>query len=79
MKKLHILHTQPRSRLIQPLWRRHRCLDRQAPYILPPFLQQADQVVDGQHYVGYQLILRHAHVPNCNSQAENLLQLKLDG
>lgn len=65
--------------LIQPLRRRHGCLDRQTAHVLPPFLQQADQVVDGQHDVRDQLVLGHAHVADRHPQAQDFLQLELDG
>jgi len=65
--------------LIQPLWRRHRSLDRQTPHVLPPLLQQADQVIDSQHNIGDQLVLGHAHIPHSDTQAQDLLQLKLNG
>lgn len=68
----------PKS-LVQALGRRHWCFDRQAPYVLPPLLQQADQVVDSQHNVADQLVLCHSHVPYCNAQAQDLLQLELNG
>jgi hypothetical protein len=64
--------------LVQPLGRRHRSLDRQAANILPPFLQQADQVVDSQHDVRDQFILRHTHIANRHTQTQHLLQLELD-
>ncbi len=62
--------------LVQPFRRRHRSLDGQTAHILPAFLQQADQIIDGQHDVRDQLILRHAYVANSNTQAEHFLQLK---
>jgi hypothetical protein len=64
--------------LVESLRRRHGSLDGQASNVLPSLLQQRDQVVDGQHDVGDQLILSHANVANGNTHAENLLQLKLD-
>jgi hypothetical protein len=64
--------------LVQPLWRAHSRLDRQAPHILPPLLQQTDQVIDSQHDIANQLILRHTHIPYGNTQTQHLLQLELD-
>jgi hypothetical protein len=65
--------------LIQTLRWRHRCLDSQASHILPSLLQQADQIVDGQHDVADDLILGHSHVSYRHSQAQNLFQLEFDG
>lgn len=65
--------------LVEALGRRHGCLDRQAADVLPSLLQERDQVVDGQHDVGDELILSHANVADGDTHAENLLQLELDG
>lgn len=46
---------------------------------MPALLQERDEVVDGQHDIGDQLILRHSDVANSDTHAENLLQLELDG
>jgi len=46
---------------------------------LPSLLQQRNQVVDSKHDISNQLILSHANISNSNAQAENLLELKLDG
>ena len=67
------------SFLVQSLWWRHRSLDGQASNVLPSLLQQGDEVVDGQHDVTNQLILSHLNVADSDTQAENLLQLELDG
>jgi len=72
-------HVTPYHHLIEALGRRHRCLDRQAANVLPSLLQQRDEVVDGQHDVGDELILSHANVSDSDTHAENLLQLELDG
>ena len=48
---LFLFPVDARSRLVQPLWRTHARLDGQAAHVLPSLLQQADQVVDGQHDV----------------------------
>jgi len=64
--------------LIQTLRRRHRCLNGQAANVLPSLLQERDKVVDSQHDVGDQLILRHSDVSDRDAHAENLLQLELD-
>ena len=42
-------------------------------------LEKGDQEVDGHHDVGEELILGHADVTDGDTQAENLLQLELDG
>ena len=39
------------AHLVQSLRRAHTRLDSQAAHVLPSLLQQADQVVDGQHDV----------------------------
>jgi hypothetical protein len=65
--------------LVEALGRRHRCLDRQAAYVLPALLQKRDEVVDGQHDVGDQLVLGHADIANSNTHTQDLLQLELDG
>lgn len=57
----------------------HGALDVERLDVLPVLLQQGDQEVDGSHGVGNQLILSHLGVTNGNTQAENLLQLELDG
>lgn len=67
------------SSLVQSLGRRHGSLDCQAANVLPSLLQQRDQVVDGQHDVGDQLVLGHANVTNSDTHAEHLLKLELDG
>lgn len=64
--------------LIQSSRRRHAGFDSQATNVLPSLLQQADQVVDGQHDVGDQLVLGHAHISDGDAHAENLLKLELD-
>lgn len=53
--------------------------DSQRANVLPSLLQKRNQVVDGQHDVRDQLILSHANVANGDTQAEDLLQLELDG
>jgi hypothetical protein len=65
--------------LVEALGRRHRSLDRQAAHILPALLQQRDEVVDGQHDVGDQLVLGHADIANSNTHTQDFLQLELDG
>ena len=67
-----------RPRLVQPLWRTHAGLDGQAAHVLPSLLQQADQVVDGQHDIRDYLILRHAHISDRNTQAQYFLELEFD-
>lgn len=46
---------------------------------MPSLLQQTDEVVDGQHDVGDELILSHADVTNGNTETQDLLKLELDG
>jgi hypothetical protein len=72
-------HPAATERLVETLGRRHGSLDGQATNVLPSLLQQRDKVVDGQHDVGNQLLRGHADVADSDSQAENLLELELDG
>jgi len=65
--------------LVHSLGRTHGGLDGQAAHVLPSLLQQADQVVDGQHDVGDELVLGHADVAHGDTHAQDLLQLELDG
>lgn len=64
--------------LVQPLWRRHRSLNSQTTDVLPTLLQERDEVVDSQHDVRDEDVLSHTDIPNSNTQAKHLLQLKLD-
>ena len=66
------------QRLVQSLGRAHGSLDDKTAHVLPALLQQRDQVVDGQHDVGDELILAHVDVANRNTQAQDLLELELD-
>jgi hypothetical protein len=67
------------SFLIEALGRAHGRLDGQRAHVLPAFLQQRDEVVDGQHDVTNQFILGHADVADSDTHAKHLLQLELDG
>jgi hypothetical protein len=69
----------PLSTLVQPFRGGHGSLDGQATDVLPTLLQQTDQVVDGHHDVGDQLVLGHANVANSDTHAQHLLKLELDG
>lgn len=66
-------------RLIESVWWRHGSLDGQGSHVLPSLLEEGDEVVDGQHDVGDELILSHANVTDGDTHAENLLKLELDG
>lgn len=46
---------------------------------MPVLLEQGDQEVDGKHGVGDEFVFSHANVADGNTQAQNLLQLELDG
>ena len=59
--------------------RRHRSLDGKATNVLPALLQERDEVVDGQHDVGDELLLGHLDVADGDTHAEHLLELELDG
>jgi hypothetical protein len=75
----YLSEERPVSCLIHALWWGHGSLDGQASNVLPSFLQERDEVVDGQHDVGDQLVLGHADVADGDTHAENLLQLELYG
>ena len=64
--------------LVDALGGRHGSLDGQATDVLPALLQQRDEVVDGQHDVGDQLLVGHADVADGDTHAQNLLELELD-
>lgn len=53
--------------------------DSQGANVLPSLLEERDEVVDGQHNVTNELIFSHADVSDGDTQAENLLELELDG
>ena len=65
--------------LVQTLRGRHGSLDDKAANVLPALLEQGDEVVDGQHDVGDQLLVGHANIANGDTKAQNLLKLELDG
>jgi len=65
--------------LVQSLWWRHGSLDGKTANVLPSLLQQRDQVVDGKHNVGNELILGHSNIAHSDTHAKHLLELKLDG
>ena len=72
-------HSIKSNSLVDSLRRRHGRFDDQGAHVLPALLQQTDQVVDGQHDVGDQLVLGHSDVADGDTHAQNLLQLELDG
>lgn len=51
----------------------------QRSHVLPVFLEQRDQEVDGQHDVADDLILVHVDVTDGDTEAKNLLELEFDG
>lgn len=67
------------TRLVQALGGRHGSLDGKASNVLPALLEKRDEVVDGQHDVGDELLLSHLDVTDGDTHAENLLELELDG
>lgn len=73
------LATKKKMYLVKSLGRRHGRLDNQGANVLPSLLQQADQVVDGQHDVGDELVLSHSDISDSNTHTQDLLQLELDG
>jgi hypothetical protein len=67
------------ARLVKTDRLAHGALDKKRSDILPVLLEQRHQEVDGQHSVLDNLILSHLDIANGNTQAENLLELELDG
>jgi hypothetical protein len=65
--------------LVDALNLAHSALDVERTNVLPALLQQGDQEVDGQVEVSLQLFRGHLNVTDGNTQAQNLLQLELDG
>ena len=47
--------------------------------VLPVLLEQRDQEVDSQHDIGGDLVFSHVDVADSDTEAENLLELELDG
>lgn len=76
---LQIQRNEATEHLVDALGGRHGSLDDKAANVLPALLEEGDKVVDGEHQVGDELVLGHADVANSNTEAENLLQLELDG
>lgn len=76
---VEIQHNDATEHLVEALGGRHGSLDDKATNVLPALLEEGDEVVDGEHQVGDELLLGHANVANGNTKAENLLQLELDG
>ena len=79
--QLHRLHRRNKAteNLVETLGGRHGSLDDKAANVLPALLEQGDQVVDGEHEVGNQLLLVHANVADGDTKAQHLLELELDG
>jgi hypothetical protein len=76
---LNPISLQPSQDLVEPLRRTHTSLDSQATHILPPLLQQTDQIINRQHNIADQLILGHADIAHRDPQTKHLLELELDG
>jgi hypothetical protein len=57
----------------------HGRLDGKRTNVLPPLLQEGDEVVDSQHDVSDEFVLRHVDISNSDAHAENFLELELDG
>lgn len=66
-------------RLIQAVRLAHGALDVKRLDVLPVLLQQRDEEVDGKHGVGKELVVSHLAVTDSDTEAENLLQLELEG
>ena len=67
------------TRLVEAVRGRHGSLDDKAANVLPALLEKRDEVVDGKHDVGDELLLLHLDVADGDTHAENLLELELDG
>lgn len=63
--------------LIDSMRRAHSALDVERAHILPVFLEQRDQEVDGQVNVGRQLFGLHAHIADRYCQAQHLKQTNI--
>lgn len=59
--------------------RGHGSLDDKTANVLPALLEEGDEVVDGEHEVGNEGLLLHLDVADGNTEAQNLLELELDG
>jgi len=65
--------------LVETLAGTHGALDVERAHVLPILLQQRHQEIDGETDVGGQIISLHGNVANSDGQAQDLLELKLDG
>jgi len=65
--------------LVEPLRFAHGGLDVQTLDVLPVLLQQRHEEVHGEADVLHQLLLRHVHVADRNTETQHLLHLELDG
>lgn len=70
---------QPRSRLEEALRLAHGGLDVERANVLPLLLEERDEEVDRKHGVLHDLVLLHVDVADGDTEAENLLELELDG
>lgn len=59
--------------------RRHGSLDDKTANVLPALLEKGDEVVDGQHEVGNELVLGQVDVTDGDTETQHLLELELDG
>lgn len=65
--------------LVETLWWSHGGLDVKRADVLPVFLEQRDEEVDGQMNVLCELIWMHVDVTDRDRQAQDFLHLELDG
>jgi len=65
--------------LVDALRLAHGCLDVRRLQVLPVLLQEGDQEVECHHGVVADLVLVHLSVSDASTEAQNLLQLELDG
>ncbi|CAG2058298.1 unnamed protein product [Timema podura] len=57
---------------VEPLRGPHAGLDMQRPHVLPVFLQQRHQEVDGEMHILDQLVLHHPHVAHRHRETQHL-------
>jgi len=65
--------------LVETLAGTHGALDVERAHVLPIFLEQRHQEIDGETDIGGQVVRLHGDVAHGDGQAQDLLELKLDG
>ena len=59
--------------------RAHGSLNVEGLDVLPVLLEEGNEEVDTQHGVGNEFVIRHFNVTDSDTQAQDLLELELDG